>query len=199
MEGTPRLAERGRRPFKPQTVLLRRVPSVGSNDIWRSQTESGSHGFAVSWQLEEKAELEGQTVFQLLLLCLISTMGRDNVRMNTYCDVDYAARPFKSFSMNLSLQSSYFSFKEISAPAGSWKNARTPVPCLCSVSAIPLTFSKISSIFGTRLLIGTAYVSGAPSRLFIGKPTVVVMLAAATSLSLRCFMNDCAHVSSWLL
>ena len=30
MEGTPRLAERGRRPFKPQTVLLRWMPSVGS-------------------------------------------------------------------------------------------------------------------------------------------------------------------------
>ena len=30
MEGTPRLAERGRRPFKPQTVLLRQRPPVGS-------------------------------------------------------------------------------------------------------------------------------------------------------------------------
>jgi hypothetical protein len=89
--GHPEASRERARPFKPQTVLLRRVPSVGSNDIWRSQTESGTHGFAVSWQLEEKAELEGQTVFQLLLLCLISTMGWDNVRMNTYCDVDYAA------------------------------------------------------------------------------------------------------------
>jgi hypothetical protein len=38
MEGTPRLAERGRRPFKPQTVLLRPVAARGlSDDIWRSQ------------------------------------------------------------------------------------------------------------------------------------------------------------------
>jgi hypothetical protein len=28
MEGTPRLAERGRSPFKPQTVLLDQMPSV---------------------------------------------------------------------------------------------------------------------------------------------------------------------------
>jgi hypothetical protein len=28
MEGTPRLAERGRGRFKPQTVLLRQMPAV---------------------------------------------------------------------------------------------------------------------------------------------------------------------------
>jgi hypothetical protein len=29
--GHPELAERGRRPFKPQTELLRQMPTVGSN------------------------------------------------------------------------------------------------------------------------------------------------------------------------
>jgi hypothetical protein len=38
MEGTPRLAERGRRPFKPQTVLLRQMPA------WvRTTSGDGSH------------------------------------------------------------------------------------------------------------------------------------------------------------
>jgi hypothetical protein len=38
---TPRLAERGRSPFKPQTVLLRWVPSVGSN-FFRHSPENQS-------------------------------------------------------------------------------------------------------------------------------------------------------------
>jgi hypothetical protein len=39
MEGTPRLAEGGRRPFKPQTVLLREKQSVGLEQYSGKPTE----------------------------------------------------------------------------------------------------------------------------------------------------------------
>jgi hypothetical protein len=51
MEGTH---EVGRRPFKPQTVLLSRRPPVGSEWIWREPFWSASAG------LERQASLHAE-------------------------------------------------------------------------------------------------------------------------------------------
>lgn len=41
MEGPPRLAERGRRRFKPQTVLWRQMPAVGFESHLAKPVTSG--------------------------------------------------------------------------------------------------------------------------------------------------------------
>src|SRR5271157_5620461 len=67
-------ARRGRNPFKPQTALLHRRPSVGSEWIWRSQTRSRSD-FKRTWvRLGERGRRDrfgarrGESLFSLICI-----------------------------------------------------------------------------------------------------------------------------------
>jgi hypothetical protein len=59
---------------------------------------------------------------------------------------------------------------------------------------VPLTL--ISSNLGTLLFTGTAYVTGGPSRFFIGRPIASAMFASFKSLSFRCLTSDRTNSSS---
>jgi hypothetical protein len=68
MEGTPRLADRGRSPFKPQTALLRGRPPVGvESHSGEAGTNLGSLGFCSFWQLEGEGATRVPNSFHLLL------------------------------------------------------------------------------------------------------------------------------------
>jgi hypothetical protein len=78
MEGTPRLAERGRRPSKPQTVLLRQMSTVGSNHMWRSQIISCLR--TSRWRISPDAKPGVRVVgFQILFVRIKRNLAPKNV------------------------------------------------------------------------------------------------------------------------